>query len=658
MITRSYPRTIAIAVVFALFAALLACAGRASAAVTSSAVTTPADGSYFQNNNNNLADPAHQMTVSGTTTGSGNVDLICTFGAGGTTTGDSPIDAGVPVASNNTFSVTLPAPSLNRPCVVRAVPAGGGLPANLTPFTGPRIASGTLSVAMVAAGPNSGLSFDFDDDAPQFWGEGDYFSVGNGGLFNAHPFDPLTFNEGADLFLGGDYLSDANTDRSDVEVDGVPAYASATAAKVVGGAQTFAGLPALTFSSGQDPLTGDLTIHESEMLVECEPDPTAYPATTTSCRKFQSTGVRFDRTIVQDEAGRQAHVTDTYTSVDGNAHTVSLRYGQDFANPNAGFDFPWVGGGAYEAHTAGDTVTGPPSGPATVFLKFNNSLPDGDEASAQGAITFAQAPSGFEFETNGLSASNGKTHLFASFTRDVPAGGSATLRTAYSWAFTQADVHSLAAVATQSFTSPTAVTGAATAITTTTAELAATVNANAQPTTYQLQYGTTTSYGQSTPVASAGAGTSPAALSAGVSGLKADTIYHYRVLATNASGTSAGADQTFETVNLPTRLTVGRIKVKGETASVPLSCTGNPGAICRASLTEKGRIHRRTKTVGHAQFSIKTAVARTVTIKLNRTGRHALAHSSSRRLRVRLTVRLGGKSVATRTISFKRPHRR
>jgi hypothetical protein len=658
MITRSHPRTIAMAVAFALLATLLACTGRASAAVTSSAVTSPADGSYFQNNNNNLADPAHQMTVSGTTTGSGDVDLICTFGAGGTTTGDSPIDAGVPVASDDTFSVTLPAPSLNRPCVVRAVPAGGGLPANLTPFTGPRIASGTLSVAMVAAGPNTGLSFDFDDDAPQFSGEGDYFSVGHGGLFNAHPFDPLTFNEGADLFLGGDYLSDANTDRSDVEVDGVPAYASYTAANVVGGAQTFAGLPALTFSSGQNPTTGDLTIHESEMLVECEPDPAVYPATTSSCRKFQSTGVRFDRTIVQDEAGRQTHLTDTYTSVDGSAHTVDLRYGQDFASVNAGFDFPWVDSGAYEPHTAGDTVTGPPSGPATVFLKFNNSLPDGDESSAQGAITFAQAPSGFEFLTNGLSASNGKTHLFASFTRDVPAGGSATLRTAYSWAFTQADVQSLAAVAAQSFTPPAVVTGAATAITTTTAELAATVNANAQPTTYQLQYGTTTSYGQSTPVASAGAGTSPAMLSAGLSGLKANTTYHYRVVATNASGTSAGADQTFETVNLPTRLTVGRIKVKGETASVPLSCTGNPGAICRASLTEKARVHRSTKTVGHAQFSIGTAVAKTVKIKLNRTGRRALAHSSSRRLRVRLTVRLGTTSVAARTISFKRTHRR
>src|SRR6202020_229102 len=57
MITRSYPRMIAMAVAFALLATLLAGTGRASAAVTSSNVTSPADGSYFQNNNNNLADP-------------------------------------------------------------------------------------------------------------------------------------------------------------------------------------------------------------------------------------------------------------------------------------------------------------------------------------------------------------------------------------------------------------------------------------------------------------------------------------------------------------------------------------------------------------------------------------------------------------------------
>ncbi len=403
----------------------------------------------------------------------------------------------MPVASDGTFSIELPAPPLNRPCVVRAVPGGStALPSDLDPFTGPRIASGTINVSTVSSGPNGGLSFDFDDDAPQFAGEGDYASVGAGGLVSADPVDPLTFAQGGDLLSGGDYLSDANADRSDLEVDGVPAYASATAEDVVVGAQDFTGLPTLTFSSSQDPTTGDVVVHESELLVSCVPSPATYPASTTSCTSFQSTGVRFDRTIVQDQAGRQVHFTDTYTSVDGKPHTVDLRYGQDFDSADAGFNFPWVDGAAYETHTAGDTIAPPPSSPATVFLKFDNDIPDGDETSAQGAITFAQAPNGFAFLANGLRNDNAKTHLFASFVRDLPAGGSATLNTAFSWAFTQADVDSLAALAVQSFTAPTVATGTASAITTTTATVSASVNANAQPTTYQFQYGTTTSYGK------------------------------------------------------------------------------------------------------------------------------------------------------------------
>ena len=201
-------------------------------------------------------------------------------------------------------------------------------------------------------------------------------------------------------------------------------------------------------------------------------------------------------------------------------------------------------------------------------------------------------------------------------------------------------------------------TGTASAITTTTATVSASVNANAQPTTYQFQYGTTTSYGSSSPVASAGDGTSPTTVSAPLSRLRANRTYHYRVVATNASGTSTGGDQTFTTVNLRTRLMVGKIKVKGRTARVPLSCTGNPGAKCRVTLTAKARVDANKRTVGRVRFSIRTAVARTVKVKLNRAGRHALARSPSRRLRARLTVRLGDRTVAARTLIFRRKPRR
>jgi phosphodiesterase/alkaline phosphatase D-like protein len=94
---------------------------------------------------------------------------------------------------------------------------------------------------------------------------------------------------------------------------------------------------------------------------------------------------------------------------------------------------------------------------------------------------------------------------------------------------------------------PTASTGAASGLTDTTATLAGTVNPQGQLTSYAFQYGTTTSYGQQSPLASAGSGTADAPVGADLTGLTPGTTYHYRVIATNASGTTVGADRTFAT---------------------------------------------------------------------------------------------------------------
>jgi hypothetical protein len=632
----------------------------ANAAVTSSHVTVPSNPSFFQDNDNNANDPAHQITISGTTTNNGtagNVDLICTFQTAAGATVDSVIHSDVPVSPTGTFTFSGTVPGFERACVIRAVPAGGGLPADLSPFTGPTVGLGQFDIETLTSGPNNGNIFTFADNAAQLTGDGNYHSLGGGGIFDAFPIQPGTLVLGSDLYFGGDYVSNANADRSDLEIDGAPAYAAATAEDLVSGSENFSGLPAITFSSSQDPTTGNLTVHESETLVKCEPTPATYPATATSCTSFASTGVKFERTIVQDQGGRQAHFTDTYSSVDGQAHALDLRYGQDFDNADAGFNFPWVDAAAYKTHTAGQTIAPPPSAPATVFVNFDNTLGDGSLLSAQGAITFAQAPSALKFLTNGLSASNGATHLFASFARSIPAGGSATLRTAYSWAFTIADAHTLAATAEQSFTAPGATTGSASSITTTGATVSGSVNPSAQATTYQFQFGTSTSYGSSTAVASAGSGTSATAVSSALTGLKPNTTYHYRVVATNASGTTNGADATFKTKNIPTRLKVGKVKVKGNTASVPLSCAGNPGVKCKGTLTEtikvKAKHKKKTVTVGKASFSIAAAGKKTVKVTLNSKGRKALAKAKSHKLRATLTVKLGSKKVASKTVTFK-----
>jgi formylglycine-generating enzyme required for sulfatase activity len=98
---------------------------------------------------------------------------------------------------------------------------------------------------------------------------------------------------------------------------------------------------------------------------------------------------------------------------------------------------------------------------------------------------------------------------------------------------------------TTSATAPTVVTGSATSVTETSAQLNGTVNPNGQSTTYYFQYGLTTSYGTNTATQNAGTGTSALAVNANISGLTAGTIYHYRIAATNIGGTSYGNDDKF-----------------------------------------------------------------------------------------------------------------
>lgn len=86
---------------------------------------------------------------------------------------------------------------------------------------------------------------------------------------------------------------------------------------------------------------------------------------------------------------------------------------------------------------------------------------------------------------------------------------------------------------------------AATSITATSASLTARINPNGAATTYVMEYGTTTAYGSSTPAAGIGSGRSAVPVSQPVSVLTENATYHWRLLATNAAGTTPGPDNTF-----------------------------------------------------------------------------------------------------------------
>ena len=85
-------------------------------------------------------------------------------------------------------------------------------------------------------------------------------------------------------------------------------------------------------------------------------------------------------------------------------------------------------------------------------------------------------------------------------------------------------------------------TAAATAVTSSAATLNGTVNANGTACVYYFEYGPTATYGSATVSYSTNANSS---VSVTISGLTANATYHYRLVASNANGTSFGADRTF-----------------------------------------------------------------------------------------------------------------
>lgn len=95
---------------------------------------------------------------------------------------------------------------------------------------------------------------------------------------------------------------------------------------------------------------------------------------------------------------------------------------------------------------------------------------------------------------------------------------------------------------------PTVTTGNASDITQTSVKLHGTVKPNNEATTYRFEVGTTTAYGTNTPEAGPIApGSGQTSVTADVGSLAPGTVYHYRLVATNASGSIPGKDRTFTT---------------------------------------------------------------------------------------------------------------
>jgi hypothetical protein len=121
---------------------------------------------------------------------------------------------------------------------------------------------------------------------------------------------------------------------------------------------------------------------------------------------------------------------------------------------------------------------------------------------------------------------------------------------------------------------PTVTTSPATEITNVSAELKGLVNANNVETEYHFEYGTTQAYGMSTAAVNIGKTNLEVVAETLVTGLKANTTYHFRVVAKNSSGEeSYGNDREFETYEWGIEATPSQ--TTGTNQLTAVSCTSS-----------------------------------------------------------------------------------
>lgn len=201
---------------------------------------------------------------------------------------------------------------------------------------------------------------------------------------------------------------------------------------------------------------------------------------------------------------------------------------------------------------------------------------------------------------------------------------------------------------------PSATTGAPSGLGSSGGTLTGTVNPNGQSTTYYFEYGPTTTYGTQTSPGGVGSGSTPVAVHTEIFGLTPNTTYHYRLVATNASGTTDGADQTVTTTsNNPSQTVVlgheGFVS-PGWIVGAEVGCFHGTST-CTGHLT---MTHNGT-TIAERDYSIPTDSGGFQNMELNSTGRTELGSNSTfNLLPVTVTATQAGGQTASWVIHLAR----
>ena len=230
------------------------------------------------------------------------------------------------------------------------------------------------------------------------------------------------------------------------------------------------------------------------------------------------------------------------------------------------------GGTAYGAELSFTTLT--PAINATALTAFGNTC-----------LNTTAGPNSFTITGTNLSAANVTVGPLAGFTFSTTSGGAYTASLSLvqpGGAFSQDVFVKFTPVAVQSYSgnipvngggiatavnvaasgagvnSPaTVTTGAASAITYNSATAAGTITATGctAVTAYGIEYSTTNGFANGTGTSVASINLSAGAFSSALTGLAASTVYYFKAWATNAGGTTYGAQQTFTTAAVPISIT-------------------------------------------------------------------------------------------------------
>lgn len=415
---------------------------------TSSETGTPVNAAYLVSYDN----PGHatSLTVRGSASGTGSVDIVCYFGdATNGNFGDAVFASGVAV-TGGAFAITDPLRAIaGHACRLRAIPTGAeGTGTDVSTWAGPQVA---VSQAGLPSGTVNNLPYDFYVIGTTFTGYAGWGSAGSCGPYAA-PYDPSYGVGNFAIDCMGSLLGSANLpvgNRSEVEVDGHSAYDAASAQALFGGTedQTQNDFPSLSTHALSDPTDGLANSQSTEGWVVCR-SANPYPPNSTNCPTFSPAGVQLQRNISTSDGGLVVTMTDTWSSTDREPHSLDLLYddyvGLKTSNAQRGYEFP--GQSTFSAYIAGATVPGPSASPGSILVRTNLAAPDGDPAEAAGAITFSTPPSGYTFVSN----SEFEEHQAL----EVPAVGSTSLTYIYSTDYTVAQVQALAQAAQDSVQAP------------------------------------------------------------------------------------------------------------------------------------------------------------------------------------------------------------